>query len=42
MGWMTRGQLLSLPMVVLGLYLIVMAYRKANKAAPKLGGKSAK
>jgi phosphatidylglycerol:prolipoprotein diacylglycerol transferase len=32
LGWMTRGQLLSLPMIALGLYLIVMAYRHARVA----------
>ena len=29
LGWMTRGQLLCLPMIVLGIYLIVTAYRRA-------------
>ncbi len=42
MGWMTRGQLLSLPMVVLGLYLIAMAYRNASGAAPQRKAKGAK
>jgi phosphatidylglycerol:prolipoprotein diacylglycerol transferase len=28
-GWMTRGQLLSLPMIVAGLLLMVFAYRQA-------------
>jgi len=27
-GWVTEGQLLSFPMVLVGLYLIVLAYRK--------------
>ena len=27
LGWMTRGQLLSLPMIVMGLVLIILAYR---------------
>ena len=35
LGWMTRGQALSLPMVVLGIYLIVMAYRRAGSTAPR-------
>ncbi len=42
MGWMTRGQLLSLPMVLLGLYLIAMAYRNANGAVPQRKAKGAK
>jgi phosphatidylglycerol---prolipoprotein diacylglyceryl transferase len=29
LGWMTRGQLLCLPMIALGIYLIVTAYRGA-------------
>ena len=29
LGWMTRGQMLSLPMIALGIYLIVSAYRRA-------------
>jgi len=32
-GWMTRGQLLSLPMIALGVYLIVTAYGRASGAA---------
>lgn len=28
LGWMTRGQMLSLPMVALGIYLIISAYRR--------------
>ena len=36
-GWMTRGQMLSLPMIVFGLILLIWAYRNgtnsgANKA----------
>jgi phosphatidylglycerol:prolipoprotein diacylglycerol transferase len=31
-GWMTRGQLLSLPMVALGIYLLVSSHRKARAA----------
>ncbi|GAA5315861.1 MAG: prolipoprotein diacylglyceryl transferase [Candidatus Pelagadaptatus aseana] len=30
MGWMTRGQLLSLPMIIGGLALLVWAYKKSN------------
>jgi phosphatidylglycerol:prolipoprotein diacylglycerol transferase len=37
LGWVTRGQELSLPMVALGIYLIVMAYRKAGNAEAALG-----
>ncbi len=33
MGWLTRGQLLSLPMIVVGIMLIVYAYRQ-QAAAP--------
>ena len=29
-GWLTRGQLLSLPMVIGGLLLIAYAYRRAR------------
>ncbi|MGH1372449.1 MAG: prolipoprotein diacylglyceryl transferase [Cellvibrionaceae bacterium] len=32
LGWMTRGQLLSLPMILLGLILLVLAYRKQSAA----------
>jgi phosphatidylglycerol:prolipoprotein diacylglycerol transferase len=28
LGWMTRGQELSLPMVVVGIILLVMAYKQ--------------
>lgn len=28
LGWMTRGQLLSIPMIALGLLLLVLAYRR--------------
>jgi phosphatidylglycerol:prolipoprotein diacylglycerol transferase len=42
LGWMTRGQLLSLPMVALGLYLIVIAYRNANGATKQVRGKGDK
>ncbi|MBX2808123.1 MAG: prolipoprotein diacylglyceryl transferase [Cellvibrionaceae bacterium] len=33
-GWMTRGQLLTLPMVVGGIALMVWSYRRAAKAKP--------
>ena len=33
LGWVTRGQLLSLPMIALGIYLIVTAYRNAAGSA---------
>jgi len=42
LGWMTRGQILSLPMVALGIYLIVMAYRNASGALPSSGKKGKK
>ena len=29
LGWMTRGQLLCIPMILLGIYLMVMAYHRA-------------
>jgi phosphatidylglycerol:prolipoprotein diacylglycerol transferase len=32
-GWLTRGQLYSAPMVLIGLILIVLAYRRAPAAA---------
>ena len=36
LGWVTRGQLLSLPMIALGIYLIVSAYRhQAAQATAK-------
>jgi len=41
-GWMSRGQLLSLPMVALGIYLIASAYAKASKSQPKVKGKRGK
>lgn len=31
-GWVTRGQLLTLPMILLGVVLLVMAYSKRNAA----------
>jgi len=33
LGWMTRGQLLCLPMIALGVYLMIMAYRGASAPA---------
>lgn len=33
LGWMTRGQMLSLPMIALGIYLIVWSYKRAALAA---------
>lgn len=36
LGWLTRGQLLCLPMILLGLYLLFYAYRgPASRAAAK-------
>lgn len=32
-GWMTRGQLLSLPMIIAGIVLMVWAYQKASSDA---------
>lgn len=37
LGWVTRGQLLSLPMIALGIYLIVSAYRKAGGVHSDMG-----
>lgn len=34
-GWMTRGQLLSVPMVVIGLLIFVIAYRSPTYAVSK-------
>ncbi len=40
LGWLTRGQLLCLPMIVLGLYLLFYAYRgPASRAAGAKSGK---
>ncbi|MFN2287873.1 MAG: prolipoprotein diacylglyceryl transferase [Chromatocurvus sp.] len=33
-GWLTRGQLLCIPMILLGLYLLLRAYRGGTAAAP--------
>jgi phosphatidylglycerol:prolipoprotein diacylglycerol transferase len=35
LGWMTRGQLLCLPMIALGIYLLYSAYRSAPAAHRK-------
>ena len=35
MGWMTRGQLLCLPMIAFGLYLLFNAYGRGNAATGK-------
>lgn len=44
LGWVTRGQLLCLPMILLGIYLLVIAYRGAEPAAsgPAAAKKKAK
>jgi phosphatidylglycerol:prolipoprotein diacylglycerol transferase len=34
LGWMTRGQMLSLPMIAFGLYLLYRAYGKGRSAPP--------
>jgi phosphatidylglycerol:prolipoprotein diacylglycerol transferase len=39
LGWMTRGQMLSLPMIALGIYLIAMAYHKAGNTAVARGAR---
>jgi phosphatidylglycerol:prolipoprotein diacylglycerol transferase len=39
LGWMTRGQMLSLPMIVLGVYLIATAYGSAREPQQLAGGK---
>jgi phosphatidylglycerol:prolipoprotein diacylglycerol transferase len=31
LGWMTRGQILCIPMMLLGIYLMAMAYKKAAR-----------
>lgn len=33
MGWLTRGQILSSPMVVIGIFMMVLAYSQANQQA---------
>ena len=32
LGWMTRGQILCIPMILLGIYLMVSAYRRAGQS----------
>ncbi|MFT6958336.1 MAG: phosphatidylglycerol:prolipoprotein diacylglycerol transferase [Halieaceae bacterium] len=32
LGWMTRGQILSLPMIVIGAAVMILAYRRANQS----------
>lgn len=41
-GWMTRGQMLSLPMILLGVYLIGIAYGRASAAQQQPGKKTAR
>ena len=41
LGWMTRGQMLSLPMIALGIYLLVWSYQKAGSAGAQSRGKRA-
>jgi phosphatidylglycerol:prolipoprotein diacylglycerol transferase len=41
-GWMTRGQLLSLPMIALGVYLIVTAYGSVSGALRQPEGRQSK
>lgn len=35
LGWMTRGQLLCVPMILFGTFLVVMAYRRMNAVSEK-------
>ena len=35
LGWVTRGQILSLPMILIGLFLLVMTYQQANKTGAR-------
>ncbi|MCB1842488.1 MAG: prolipoprotein diacylglyceryl transferase [Halioglobus sp.] len=39
LGWMTRGQMLSLPMVALGIYLLWYAHRRAALGQVRAGAK---
>ncbi len=32
LGWVTRGQILSTPMILIGLFMLVMSYRQASKS----------
>jgi phosphatidylglycerol:prolipoprotein diacylglycerol transferase len=36
LGWLTRGQELCLPMIALGVFLLVYAYRNAAPQSPAL------
>lgn len=40
LGWMTRGQLLCLPMIALGIFLLVFAYRGAGAAGISRPGRA--
>ena len=33
LGWMTRGQMLCIPMILFGAYLLINGYRKARDKA---------
>jgi phosphatidylglycerol:prolipoprotein diacylglycerol transferase len=33
-GWLTLGQLLTAPMIVIGASLLLLAYRRRNQAGP--------
>jgi phosphatidylglycerol:prolipoprotein diacylglycerol transferase len=35
LGWVTRGQILCLPMIALGIYLLYYAYRNAGAKGDK-------
>ena len=35
LGWVTRGQILSLPMILIGLFLLIMTYQQANKTGAR-------
>ena len=36
-GWLTRGQLLSVPMIIAGIVMVIWAYRMNQKPAKELG-----
>ena len=40
LGWMTRGQLLCIPMIALGVFLLVLAYRTQSSTAAAAPSKS--
>ena len=40
LGWMTRGQLLCLPMIALGIFLLVFAYRGAGTSGVSRPGRA--